>query len=177
MIPCCSYTTKSDWTETHIKLDKNGNEYFRQVVRYTPNSDGFLLYKDIVTWTIDARTEPCIQKIVYAQYDDIQRIYHKEHLYPSPENGYVTAQITKGNFESVTVAQIAGTNHIFIDFVAPNLNTVNMEIKDLYGITVLDKSPIDVNAPYVDLGELPTGVYSLHLDIPNTQPCKFIFKP
>mgnify|MGYP000852605736 FL=1 len=168
---------KSNWTETQIKLNAAGVEYYRQIVSYVPNSEGFLLYKDIVTWTLDSRTDPCIQKVVYLRYDNIERIYHNQQLSPSLENGHMLARVPSQSIQSYTVTQVEGTNHVYVDFVSPNLRTVQMAIKDLYGIKVIDNISMDTSSPYIDLGELPTGVYSLHLDFPNSLPCKFIFRP
>ncbi|MFT5513165.1 MAG: hypothetical protein ACI8SE_001566, partial [Bacteroidia bacterium] len=80
-------------------------------------------------------------------------------------------------YKWLSVHQIEGTNHIYIDIPDVGLPIASGTIKDMYGITVMDLIDFAVLDPYIDLGELPTGLYSIQINVPNLLPCKFLFKP
>jgi len=168
---------KSNWTETLVKFYLAGDESFRQIVAYEPNEAGYLLYNYVITWSVDRRLQPCIQKIVYQTYSNIHRIFHNPLCAPIEENGYAHAKVHTLKKLHVPVYQLEGTNTIFVDTELLDIEAVGVIIKDIYGVTVIDNLILEKDWPYLTLGELPTGVYSVHLDLPYTSPSKFIFKP
>ena len=168
---------KNNLSETFTKLDNDGNEVSRKIVFYTPDESGYLLYDLIVTTTIDTRTHPCIEKTTYQDYTNIERVFHNPTCAPTVSNGYTSSQVLSIQDAMLTASQIEGTNTIYISLPPDLPNFLTGVVKDTYGGVVIDAIIIDTSAPYIDLGQLPTGVYHLSIMDYPTMPCKFLFKP
>lgn len=168
---------KQNLSETLIKFDESGSEIFRKLTFYEPDKDGYLLYDLIVTTSIDIRTQPCIEKITYEIYDNVIRTFHNPACAPTMENGFVSSKIEPISAYSIAANQIHGTNTIYLTIPSDISGLVFGEVKDLYGGIVIENIEIDTSYPYIDLGELPTGVYHFALKQLSIAPCKFLFQP
>lgn len=168
---------KNNWSETYIELDLNGNEVFRKLTMYAQDEDGYLMYDFIQTTSIDTRTEPCIEKIVYEDYNNIERIYHNPTCAPTADNGYTHSTTASSANEAITVHQIEGTNTVYLSLPPDIPEVVTGVVKDIYGGIVIEHIMIHANEPYVDLGQLPTGVYHFGILDHNLISGKFLYQP
>ncbi len=168
---------KENLSETYIELDDNGTEIFRKITLYTPDSEGFLLYDLIQTSSIDTRTQPCIEKIVYEDYNNIERIFHNPKCAPTLSNGHLSSTIETAENYGVHVHQIEGTNTVYLNLPIAIPETITGVVKDIYGGVVIENIVINTTDPYVDLGQLPTGVYHFGVKDVNIIPGKFLYQP
>ncbi|MFT5725463.1 MAG: hypothetical protein ACI9JN_002588 [Bacteroidia bacterium] len=167
---------KFQWTEEYIQSNETGDQVSRKLILYKPDAHGYLLYDLIVQWTLDSRTTPCVEKVTYQNYSNVKRIFHNPICAPTKDNGHEFGHLPLNAVRTISANQIEGTHFIYIEFPDDVPEKVWINVKDLFGGVIQENIEINTSNPYLDLGELPTGVFNLSILNQNIQPCKFLYQ-